>query len=65
MSKVDQKQNWVKLKSVQALLKIACLAHKKSYVVIVCAKSVKSWPKENLGHVKVGSNIAQNRLFGR
>ena len=31
MSKVDQKRNWVKLKSVQTLLIIACLANRKSY----------------------------------
>ena len=35
MSKVDQKQNWVKLKSVQTLLRITCLANRKSYVVII------------------------------
>ena len=32
MSKVDQKQNWVKLKSVRTLLRIACLANRKSYM---------------------------------
>ena len=36
MSKVDQKRNWVKFKSVQTLLRIACLANRKSYVVIMC-----------------------------
>ena len=36
MAKVDQMQNWVKLKSVQTLLRIACLANRKSYVVIIC-----------------------------
>ena len=57
MSKVDQKWRCIKLKSVTTLLKIACLAHRKSYVVIICANSVKSLPKEKLGQVKVGSNI--------
>ena len=42
MSKVDQKQNWVKLKSVRTLLRIACLADWKSYVVIICEKVTKS-----------------------
>ena len=37
MSKIDQKQNWVKLKSVQTLPRIACLANMKSYVVIIYA----------------------------
>ena len=45
MSKVDQKRNWFKLKSVQTLLRIACLADRKSYVVIIyvnlCEKSIK------------------------
>ena len=46
MSKVDQKRNWVKLKSVQTLLRMACLANRKSYVVIkyanACEKLTKS-----------------------
>ena len=46
MSKVDQKQNWVKLKSVQTLLRIAFFANRKSYVIIVyanaCEKLIKS-----------------------
>ena len=32
-------------------------------MVIICTKTVKSLPKEKLGQIKVGSNIAQNRLF--
>ena len=52
MSKVDQKRNWVKLKSVQTLLRITCLADKKSYVVIICANSVKSLPKRNFVKLK-------------
>ena len=46
MLKVDQKRNWVKLNSVQTLLRIACLANRKSYVVIIyanpCEKLTKS-----------------------
>ena len=58
MWKVYQKWKCIKLKSVQILLKIAGLTHRKSYV----ANSVKSLPKEKCCQVKVGSNIAQNRL---
>ena len=65
MWKVDQNRNWVKLKSVQTLLRIACLADRKSYVIIICVISVKSLPKEKFCQVKVGSNIAQNRLCSR
>ena len=65
MSKVDQKRNWVKLKSVQILLRIACLVDRKSYVVIIFANSVKSLPKEKFCQVKVGLNIAQNLLCSR
>ena len=39
MCKIDQKLNCVKLKSIQTLLKIACLSHRKSYMVIICANS--------------------------
>ena len=39
LSKVDQKRNWVMLKLVRALLKIACLADMKFYVVIICVSS--------------------------
>ena len=62
MSKVDQKWKCIKFKSVQTLLKIACLVHTKSYVVIICAVPVhvKSWPKVKLGQVEVDSNIAKN-----
>ena len=37
LSKVDQKDNWVKLKLVRTFLRITCLADGKSYVVISCA----------------------------
>ena len=48
MSKVDQKRNWVKLKSVQTLLRIACLANRKSYVVIIyMPMHVKVYQKRN------------------
>ena len=45
MAKVDQRRNWVKLKSVQTLLRIACLANRKSYVVIICANSCEKLTK--------------------
>ena len=59
---VDQTRNWVKLKSVQKWLRIACLADIKLYVVIMCANSCKSWPKVKLGQVQVDLNIAQNHF---
>ena len=69
MWKVDQKRKCIKLKSVQILLKIAGLAHMKSYVVIICVNSCEKLTKsENVSswsQVEVGSNIAQNRLFSR
>ena len=67
MSKVDQKRNWVKLnlKSVRTLLRIICLANRKSYVVIYVAIHAKSLPKAKLGQVEIGSNIAQNRLVSQ
>ena len=45
MSKVDQKRNWVELKSVQTLLRIACLANRKSYVVIIYANACEKLTK--------------------
>ena len=45
MSKVDQKRNWVKLKSVQTLLRIACLANRKSYVIIIYANACEKLTK--------------------
>ena len=52
MSKVDQKQNWVKLKSVRTLLRIACLADWMSLYVTINVKS------ENVYIKLVGSNNA-------
>ena len=63
MAKVDKKQNWLKLKSVQTLLRIACLANRKSYMVIIYGNSCDK--KINLSQVEVGLNIAQNYLFSR
>ena len=57
MSKVDQKRNWVKLKSVQTLLRIACLANRKSYVIIIYAMAC-----EKLTKSEIYSNIAQNHF---
>ena len=39
MWKVDQKWNWVKLKSIQILLKITSLVSRKSYMLIIYANS--------------------------
>ena len=39
-SKVYQKRKFVKLKSVQTLLRIDCVADRKSYVVIIFAASL-------------------------
>ena len=52
-SKVDQKRNWVKLKSVQTLLRIACSASRKSYVVIMHANACEKLTKVQLGQVEV------------
>ena len=51
LSKVDQNINWVKLKLVRTLLIIACLANRKSYVVIICASSC-----EKLSKIEIGSS---------
>ena len=45
MSKVDQKRNWVKLKLVQTLIRIACLANRKSYVAIIYANACEKLTK--------------------
>ena len=55
MSKIDQKQNWVKLKSVQTLLRIACLANRKSYVVIIYANSCDKLTKSEIHFVMLKS----------
>ena len=39
--KLTKSEIWVKLKSVQTLLRIACLADRKSYVVIYVPSHVK------------------------
>ena len=49
LSKVDQQRNWVKLKSVRTLLRITCLADRKSYVVIICACSYEKFTKSEIG----------------
>ena len=49
--------------SVQILLKIAGLVHRKSYVVIIYANSCEKLTK--FGQIKIGSNIAQNHLCSR
>ena len=52
-------RNWVKLKSVQTLLRIACLANRKSYVVIIYANACEKLTKVKMHKAEVGSNIAQ------
>ena len=39
----------VKLESVQTLLRMTSLAHRKSYVVIVCANSCQKLTKNEIG----------------
>ena len=51
-------KSWPKVKMYQAedgssIAQIACLAHRKSYVDIICANSVKSWPKLKRNWVKL------------
>ena len=48
LSKVYQKRNFVKLKSVRTLLRIACVADRKSYVVIICASSCEKFTKSEI-----------------
>ena len=57
LSKVYQKRNFVKLKSVRTLLRIACVAYRKSYVVIICASSCEKFTKSD-----IYSDIAQNHF---
>ena len=58
LSKVYQKRNFVKLKSVRTLLRIACVDDRKSYVVIICASSCEKFTKSEMY-----SNIAQNHFY--
>ena len=62
MSKVYQKRNFVKLKSIPTFLRIACVADRKSYLVIICASSCEKFTKSEFGQVDVDSNIAQNHF---
>ena len=57
LSNVYQKRNFVKLMSVQTLLRIACVADRKSYVVIICSSSCEKFTKS-----EIYSNIAQNHF---
>ena len=66
MSKVDQKRNWVTISNidfVQTLLRITCLANRKSYVLIIYANACAKLTKAKLGQVEVGSNITQNHCL--
>ena len=49
MSKIYQMRNWVKLKSGQTLLRIACLANRQSYVVMIYANSCEKLTKSEIG----------------
>ena len=57
MCQFCQKINCVMLKSVRTLLKIACVADRKSYVVVICASSCEKFTKS-----AIYSNIAQNHF---
>ena len=46
--KVDQNQNQVKFRSVQTLLRITHLAHRKSYLVIICPNSHEKLTKSEI-----------------
>ena len=46
--KVDQKWNLVKFKSVRTLLRIIHLAHRKSYLVIICPNSHEKLTKSEI-----------------
>ena len=46
--KVDRKRNQVKLESVQTLLRITRLAHKKSYLVIIFPNSHEKLTKSEI-----------------
>ena len=48
LSKVYQKRNFIKLKSIQTLLRIACVADRKSYAVIICASSCEKFTKSKI-----------------
>ena len=51
LSKVHQKRNFVKLKSVRTLVKLACVADSKSYVVTIYARScLVCWSLTSLCH---------------
>ena len=49
LSNVEQKRNWVKSKSVRSFPRIACLADRKSYVVIMCASSCAKLTNSEIG----------------
>ena len=46
--KVDQKWNYVTFKSVRTLLRITHLAHRKSYLVIICPNSHEKLTKSEI-----------------
>ena len=56
---VDQYQNYVKFRSGQTLLRITHLAHRKSYLVIICPNAHEKLTKSEIMSSS-SSNIAQN-----
>ena len=46
---IDQHLYYVKLESVRKLLRITRLAHKKSYLVIICRNSLQKLTKTEIG----------------
>ena len=50
----------IKLELVRTLLRITRLAHKKSYMIIICPNLHEKLTKVKLGQVEVGLNISQN-----
>ena len=49
LSKVHKQFVFIKLKLIQPLLRIACVADRKSYVVIICASSCEKFTKSEIG----------------
>ena len=45
LCKIEENTNQVKLKWVRTLIRISCLADRKSYVVIICANSCENLTK--------------------
>ena len=59
---VDQNQNEVKFRSVRTLLRITHLAHRKSYLVIICPNSHEKLTKSETRRLCV---LANTKLYHR